>query len=94
LSVLDAVVAASAKRRDVVGNDARREAIAEASDLAKRIAMQNELAPLLMPAAVAAARRGSALAIMNAPRILTRMFGAHAAVTRFAASSMAADSLR
>jgi hypothetical protein len=56
--------------------------------------MQNELAPLLMPAAVAAARRGSALAIMNAPRILTRMFGAHAAVTRFAASSMAADSLR
>jgi len=94
LSVLHAPVAASAKSNDVVSNGAGRESFAEASDLAKRIAMQNELAPLLMPAAVTAARGGSALAIANAPRILARMIRTHAAIARLAASSMTADSLR
>ena len=94
LSVLHTPVAAGAKRDDVIGNDAGRQAFAEARDLAERIAMQNELAPLLMPSAVAAARSRSAFAIVNAARILANMIGAHAAVARFAAVRMTADSLR
>lgn len=94
LSVLHAPVAAGAQRDDVIGNGAGREPFTEARDATQRIAMQDELAPLLVATSVATARSRAAGAIVNAPRILARMIRAYTPIARAAASVMAADSLR
>jgi hypothetical protein len=82
LAVLQAPIAAGAKLNDVIGHGRRRQAAAKVSNLAQRIAMQDELAPGLVPAAIAAAGCGSAPSIALAFRILAGMLLADAAAAR------------
>lgn len=92
LSVLHAPVAAGAKRNDVIGNRAGRQAVTEVRDATQRISVQDELAPLLVAPPITATGRRAARTIRHAARIFDRVISAHTAVARLLAN--AADSLR
>src|SRR6185437_12218080 len=78
LAVLQAPIAAGSKLNDVIGHGSRSQTAAKVSNLAQRIAVEDKLAPGLMPPAVAATGCGSAPAIALAFGILAGMLLARA----------------